>query len=136
MYQNNLEQGNIKSFREFLRDGVSRGGFETDDILAAVLPLMREVLERHDDGQVAPLMGTKLLNVSHNVLWFHVSEAIKPKRDVNLIESFLPENVSGTIVVVDREDHTHDIDRGEKGSMNLRVWDEEQTPPKVVISIK
>ena len=44
-------------FLSFLRDGIARGGFETDDALATLLPLMKQVLEAHERGLVAPLDG-------------------------------------------------------------------------------
>jgi len=34
-----------------------RGGFETDDTLAAVLPLMRQTAKAHEAGRIAPLRG-------------------------------------------------------------------------------
>jgi len=129
------EQKNVQSVSVFLKDGVDRGGFETDDVLAAVLPLMREVLERHDEGQVAPLVGNESLKVSHNVLWFHVSEALAPKKDVSLIESFFAKNISETLLVVEREDLTHDLDDGKRGSINLRVWDDDELPKVVVYPV-
>ena len=43
------------AFLKFLEDGVARGGFETDDALAALLPLMKQVLAAHKAALVAPL---------------------------------------------------------------------------------
>ena len=40
-------------FLDFLVDGRERGGFKTDDALAAVLPLMEQVLAIHLEGKVA-----------------------------------------------------------------------------------
>jgi predicted DNA-binding WGR domain protein len=37
--------------------GASRGGLQTDDVLALVLPLLREVAALHEQGQVASLDG-------------------------------------------------------------------------------
>src|SRR5437763_2456183 len=38
---------------------MGRGGFETDDALAALLPLMKQTLAAHQAGLVAPLDGIK-----------------------------------------------------------------------------
>ncbi|WP_395743998.1 WGR domain-containing protein [Prosthecobacter sp.] len=47
----------MSDFAAFLAQGFDRGGFETEDVLAAVLPLMREAVAIHATGQVAPLRG-------------------------------------------------------------------------------
>src|SRR5687768_9076628 len=38
-----------------LRGGIEAGGFQTDDVLATVLPLFRQTLAAHEAGFVAPL---------------------------------------------------------------------------------
>ncbi|MCW1912801.1 WGR domain-containing protein [Luteolibacter sp. GHJ8] len=48
---------NESAFTRFLEQGVAQGGFEADDVLAAVLPLMRETLAIHEADRVAPLRG-------------------------------------------------------------------------------
>ena len=35
------------AFLKFLEEGAARGGFETDDALAALLPLMKQTLAAH-----------------------------------------------------------------------------------------
>lgn len=52
---------NGNPFLQFLEQGIERGGFEVDDVLAAVLPLMREVAAIHDFGKVAHLRGVSAL---------------------------------------------------------------------------
>ena len=49
---------------KFLEAGVAKGGFETDDVLAALLPLMKQVLAAHEAGLVAPLDGIQDLVVT------------------------------------------------------------------------
>ena len=60
-------------FVKFLEDGFARGGFETDDTLAILLPLMNQVLAVHEAGLVAPLDGIGDLRVSDQVYqsWEH-----------------------------------------------------------------
>ena len=38
------------AFLSFLEAGVGQGGFETDDALAALLPLMKQTLAAHQAG--------------------------------------------------------------------------------------
>ena len=51
-------------FLQFLRNGVAKGGFETDDVLAAILPLMKQVRAVHEAGLVAPLDGIQHLTIA------------------------------------------------------------------------
>lgn len=51
------------AFLNLLRRGLDQGGFEIDDSIAVLLPLMREVARAHDLGLVAPLQGTAGLQV-------------------------------------------------------------------------
>ena len=41
-------------FRAFLRSAFDKGDYTTDDVIAFVLPLFREVSGLHEAGQVAP----------------------------------------------------------------------------------
>ncbi|MCI4666418.1 MAG: AAA domain-containing protein [Neomegalonema sp.] len=51
----------------------------TEDVLAAVLPLMRQTLELHDQGQVAPLDGVEAIGSWRGRLYFGPGQALKPK---------------------------------------------------------
>ncbi len=53
----------MSEFTAFLTKGIERGGFETEDVLAAVMPLMREVAAMHEAGAVAPLRGLGAIRV-------------------------------------------------------------------------
>ena len=54
-------------FLAFLEAGIAKGGFETDDVLAALLPLMKQVQAAHEAGLVAPLDGIKHLTIAEQV---------------------------------------------------------------------
>ena len=47
----------MSTFHEYLRTRLETGGFSTEDALGSFLPLVREVLEAHAAGRVAPLEG-------------------------------------------------------------------------------
>ena len=44
----------VPPFLAFLRAGIDAGGFATDDVLAALLPLIDQVAAAHQRGLVAP----------------------------------------------------------------------------------
>ena len=58
------------NFYDFLLERLSLGGVSTDDILSSILPLVREVIETHRAGQVAPLVGLADLHVDGSRIWF------------------------------------------------------------------
>ena len=60
----------MTSFHEFLRDRIETSGFSTEDTLASFLPLVRETLEAHAAGRVAPLVGLDALQVAGVRIWF------------------------------------------------------------------
>lgn len=55
--------GDSPDYDMFVRGGLERGGFETEDALAAILPLMHEVAALHENGRVAPLRGAGSVQV-------------------------------------------------------------------------
>ena len=60
----------MMTFHDFLHHRLESGGFTTEDALASVLPLMRQVAAAHRAGLVAPLEGLKDLQVEGVRIWF------------------------------------------------------------------
>ena len=58
------------SFLAFLRRGADAGGFGTEDVLGAVLPLLEQVVLAHQQDQIAPLDGFAAVRVEDGVLTF------------------------------------------------------------------
>ncbi len=54
-------------------------GFQTDDVLAAVLPLFRQVAAWHEEGLVAPLDGIERLTVDKDGALRYVGDPAAPK---------------------------------------------------------
>jgi hypothetical protein len=65
-------------FTEYLHQRLEAGGFTTEDVLASVLPLVRQVAAAHHNGMVAPLQGVNAVQVENNRLWFEEAHAHKP----------------------------------------------------------
>jgi predicted DNA-binding WGR domain protein len=99
-------------FLKFLETGVGKGGFETDDVLSALLPLMKQVRAAHTAGQVAPLNGIQDLKVSEEGhLMFEPDKASAPKRNITRVEA-LQSPVSRAMEVVGESRRTTEIDEG------------------------
>src|SRR5688572_26287893 len=97
------------SFLEFLTTGIERGGFEADDTLASLLPLMKQTLAAHESGKVAPLDGLAGLSVGSNrELHFPATTALTPRRRQDEVER-LQEVASSALDVVAHARRTADI---------------------------
>ncbi|HYG36375.1 MAG TPA: DNA helicase, partial [Clostridia bacterium] len=108
-------------FLKFLEAGIARGGFETDDVLAALLPLMKQVLAAHEAGLVAPLDGIQdLLLAEQGYLMFAPAKVSSPEKNTSKIES-LQAPVSHAIEVVGESRRTANIDEATLEVSDLSV---------------
>jgi predicted DNA-binding WGR domain protein len=118
-------------FLTFLDAGVEKGGFETDDALAALLPLMTQVHATHQAGQVAPLDGIKHLTLAEGgFLTFAADQAIPPNKNTSKVEA-LQSPVSSAVEVVAESRRMSDIDESSLTISDLKVGasDAEVTKP-------
>jgi AAA domain/REase_MTES_1575/Protein of unknown function (DUF4011) len=119
-------------FLSFLRDGIARGGFETDDALAAILPLMKQVLEAHDADRVAPLDGIDdVLVTDQGFLTFAPEKAAASEKNATRVDE-LQTPVSRVMEVVAERRLTADVDRGALTESSLDVAPDGATFPKPV----
>ncbi|HWY78586.1 MAG TPA: DUF4011 domain-containing protein, partial [Verrucomicrobiae bacterium] len=119
-------------FLKFLHDGLDRGGFETDDVLAAVLPLMRQTADVHETGQVAPLKGVQQLIVNdEGHLAFDATKAIPPEKAASRIEE-LQVQLSHAVEVVAESGRTTNIDTASVEVSNFHVGQSGQEIKKPV----
>ncbi len=108
-------------FRLLLARVAETGGMETDDALAAVLPLMRQVLAVHEAGRVAPLRGVAALQVSaRGELSFDPAQATPPQTNARKVEA-LQVPVSAAVEVVGSYRQTTDLDSAHTESSDLSV---------------
>ncbi len=79
----------MSSFYEFLKLRIAGGGFTTEDTLASLLPLMRQVNLVHAAGQVAPLAGIQALQVEGARIWFPESMRHPPLDQLSGVQKIL-----------------------------------------------
>jgi len=97
-------------FLTFLDSGISRGGFETDDTLAALLPLMKQVLTAHEAGLVAPLRGIHDLRYTNRgFLIFAPEKAGLPQKNAGKLD-LLQSPPGRGVEIVGESRRTADID--------------------------
>jgi hypothetical protein len=109
------------SFLEFLEAGVTRGCFEVDDVLAAVLPLLKQVQAVHESGAVAPLNGLQDLRLADGgQLMFPPAKAAPPTKNSGRVEA-LQAAVSAAVEVVAESRRVADIDQSSLTVSDLGV---------------
>ena len=97
---------------------ISRGALTTDDALAALLPLFRQVLETHARGLVAPLEGVSRLRVEGYRLYFESAQAMEPRLAPQRIHA-IDKQASAAFDVIGHRAQTTDADDGEEEHKDL-----------------
>lgn len=118
-------------FLKLLEAGDVRGGFETEDVLAAVLPLMRQTISTHAIGKVAPLQGIQDLTVSEGRhMGFDPAKALPPKSNRSKLE-VIQSPISHAVEVVSQSTRTLDLDTSilTTSSLDLNVSEGNITRP-------
>jgi predicted DNA-binding WGR domain protein len=119
-------------FLALLHRGFGQGGFETDDALAVLLPLFRQIANAHERGLVAPLRGTANLLVAENdELSVAPSAFVAPTRNVHRIEALLS-TASAALEIVGHSRQTTDLSEARHESVNLEVAASDETITKPV----
>ena len=97
-------------FVRFLEHGIERGGFEVDDVLAAVLPLMREVAAIHETGKVAPLRGIGSLVIHEDrALGLSSPEGVESSSNAEKVYQFLAPVGHGVEVIGETRRESEDL---------------------------
>ncbi|HMP82887.1 MAG TPA: WGR domain-containing protein [Verrucomicrobiota bacterium] len=127
-----MSEPNQPPFLKFLEAGVAKGGFETDDVLAAVVPLMKQVLAAHEAGLVAPLDGVQDLVVTEEgQLRFAQAKVNSPEKNSSKVEA-IQSPVSSAVEVVAESRRMADIDQGSLTVFDLGVGAAESSITKPV----
>ena len=110
----------MPSFHEFLGDRLGTGGFSTEDTLASILPLIRQVVETHRAGYVAPLEGTGYLSVEGGQIWFEHAKRCPPRDNAQRLLDFAPP-LGPAVEVVGAVDATQNLDTGNRREQDLNL---------------
>jgi len=111
----------MSAFHEYLCTRLEMGGFSTEDALGSFLPLVREVLEAHAAGRVAPLEGLDALQIDGVRIWFEEARRQEPRSNtaaLGRVEATGPLAVT----IVAEASRTTEVDEG-GGTTGLRAVD-------------
>lgn len=106
-------------FHSFLREHIQREGFATEDVLVSFLPLMQQVIETHEFGDVAPLMGLDHLQVEGARIWYHLDQQSPQQRNMGVVRRMLRTAASGINIVGERE-VIYDVTEGTQQDRSLQ----------------
>lgn len=100
------------TFQQLLDLAIERDGLSTDDVLASLLPLLRQVAACHEEGLVAPLRGIDHLQVDGQYrVTFDERFAAPATRDDGRIRA-IQKPASRAFEIVGRAEATGDLLRG------------------------
>jgi predicted DNA-binding WGR domain protein len=123
---------NIELFHDLLAKIEEEGGFSTDDVLAAILPLMYQTQQVHQLNLAAPLNGIDHLTVKNGELHFSDSDTSPFKMNMNRVREIQDASrLPGALNVVDSVRISADINDAtlEVSSLNILNTDEDITRP-------
>lgn len=127
-----MSDATANAFLNFLEAGSAKGGFETDDVLAAVLPLMRQVQAVHEAGLVAPLDGVSAISYSEGSgLSFAPDRVAPPEKNNGTVER-LQTPASSAVEVVAESRRVADVDQSTLTVSDQRVGNSEEVIKKPV----
>ena len=75
----------VQSFRQFLKGAFNNGDYATDDVIAFVLPLCKEVISFHEAGLVAPFENENALFITDHRLDIDERAAHKPMNAIGKV---------------------------------------------------
>ena len=113
----------MTAFYDFLRRRLDESGFASEDAAAALLPLVRQTIEAHAAGYVAPLGGVDALQVESNRLWFEESRREPPLDAGEAIRRL--ESTASAVEVVGEYRVVTDVDEGTRTADDLAIGDPE-----------
>ncbi|HEY1787959.1 MAG TPA: DUF4011 domain-containing protein, partial [Verrucomicrobiae bacterium] len=119
-------------FLKFLEAGIARGGFETDDVLTAIVLLMKQTLVTHASGLVAPLNGIADLSMTADGhLTFASTPATPLQKNAAKVEE-IQSPASRAMDIVGESRHTADVDESSLKISDLGVKRDESGITKPV----
>ncbi|MEQ8788783.1 MAG: AAA domain-containing protein [Pirellulaceae bacterium] len=101
----------MTQFDQFLQQRLDGPGFSTEDCLASFLPLVRDVLDAHAAGKVAPLRGLDRLRVDGVRIFFEQAQRLDPRDNTTALRKIEEEQQTPVEIV-------HELRRTDGGKSN------------------
>ena len=111
------------TYKEFLQEGIDRGGFMMDDIIAALVPLFKKVKSAHDGGKVVNLNADDKLYIDQFAITFDDDLIIDPvsnKLELSKLVAFK----GRAFEITGEEDHSISLDAQEGSVENKHLQED------------
>lgn len=108
-------------FRQFLNTAFDKGQYTTDDVIAFIMPLLKEVLSFHETGLVAPFDREENLYITEQAIDIDENFAHAPKHALEKVKSLFAKRTGRSIDVIDVMRMSADVHSGESKWKNLSV---------------
>src|SRR3569833_4480860 len=115
-------------FRTFLQSAFNEVDYTTDDVIAFVLPVFREVSSLHEAGQVAPFGKEEALFLTEQVLDIDEQLAHGPTYALGRVLALFPQYASTNFEVVGKIKLSADAGEGTLHLENLQVHTDLRQP--------
>ncbi|MGL4235981.1 hypothetical protein, partial [Tabrizicola sp.] len=81
----------------------------SEDVLAAILPLLVQALQTHAGGRVAPLAPPDAVHADHGHLWYHEGAALAPRANGDVVARRRADRVSGIKIIEELRVESDDV---------------------------
>ena len=108
------------------------GGFSTEDTLISFLPLVREMLDAHAAGLVAPLDGLDALHVEGVQIWFEEARRAAAAEQLRGRAADCSSSCAASVEIVSEQRRTVDVGEGHGEVADLAIGDRDDEPTRPV----
>jgi len=114
----------MSKLEQFFQSQIDETFMSSDDVVHAVLPLIRQLIETHDNSQVAPMEGIDALHYEHSAIWYAIKDAIPIKLASSAIRRIDPVDKS-TFRIVSESSYENDLTDGMDSFRDHSIQDRE-----------
>jgi superfamily I DNA and/or RNA helicase/predicted DNA-binding WGR domain protein len=108
-------------FKQFIETAFENGEYTTDDVIAFIMPLFKEVLSFHEDGKVGPFEKEETLFITDNRLDIDENFAHRPSNSMNKVMSLFEKEKSNFFDIVGNLRVDTNVDEGTQEVQNLHI---------------
>ena len=116
-------------FVDYLADRRGIQPLSTDDSLGLFLPLLREVIDTHRCGQVAPLEGVEAISVDEGRLWYGDAQQRALRNHISVVER-VELSIHDTVEVLSELHRTVDVNEFEQSARSAEIGSRDQVPER------
>jgi superfamily I DNA and/or RNA helicase/predicted DNA-binding WGR domain protein len=115
-------------FKEFIATAFDKGEYATDDVIAFLLPLFKEVLSFHEEGKVAPFEIEETLFINNHFLDIDEKKVQRPLNASHKVMALFEKEKTAHFDIVGQVRIDTDVDAGTQTWEDLHIHLNSNTP--------